>query len=281
MTGIFRSSERYWDFKAVKKVCLEDVVGIVRSAENLFENKEDSANIHKKGRANFVTEVDLHVQNYLQTVLGEKYPDIQFMGEEKDNSGLDLSGLVWILDPVDGTTNLVHDRKESCISLALAENHRVILGVVFNPDTGELYQTERGAGAYLNGKKLHVSAAETLADCLVEMGTAPYYHQYADWTFDVSRELFLRSQDVRRGGSAALSLAHIAAGNLDVMFEKILQPWDYAAGSLLLEEAGGMLTDLEGKPLDCCARSSLLATNGAVHREALEVIRAVPAGEQS
>jgi len=256
-----------------RKVQLEDMTRIVCSAKELFENKEDSAAVHVKGRSDYVTEVDLHVQAYLQSVLAEKYPDIPFMGEEKDNTGLDLSGAVWILDPVDGTTNLLHDSKESCISLALADRHQAVLGVIYNPDTGELYTAERGKGAFLQGEKLRVSGAEKLESCLVEMGTAPYYHQYADWTFRVAKALFLESQDVRRGGSAALSLAHIAAGSLDVMFEKILQPWDFAAGSLILEEAGGKLTDLEGRPLDCCAKTSVLATNGAVHEEALKIIR--------
>ena len=256
-----------------RKVQLEDMTRIVCSARDLFENKEDSAAVHVKGRSDYVTEVDLHVQAYLQSVLAENYPDIPFMGEEKDNTGLDLSGAVWILDPVDGTTNLLHDSKESCISLALADRHRAVLGVIYNPDTGELYTAEREKGAFLNGERLHVSGAEKLESCLVEMGTAPYYHQYADWTFRVAKALFLESQDVRRGGSAALSLAHIAAGRLDVMYERILQPWDYAAGSLILEEAGGKLTDLEGRPLVCCVKTSVLATNGAVHEEALKIIR--------
>lgn len=114
------------------KVQLEDMTRIVCSAKELFENKEDSAAVHVKGRSDYVTEVDLHVQAYLQSALAEKYPDIPFMGEEKDNTGLDLSGAVWILDPVDGTTNLLHDRKESCISLALADRHQAVLGVIYN-----------------------------------------------------------------------------------------------------------------------------------------------------
>lgn len=251
----------------------EKMIEIVKSAGFLFENKEEQGHVHVKGRADYVTDVDFHVQRFLQGKLKEAFPDIEFMGEEKDNSDVDFSGRVWILDPVDGTTNLIHDMRASVISLGLAENKNVIAGVIYNPFTNEIWHAEHGFGAFYNGKPVHVNEADKMEDSILAVGTAPYYHEYADWTFEAVKRVFLKSQDIRRSGSAALELAYIASGRLSGMFERILQPWDYAAGMCLIEEAGGKVTDFDGNPLDITKKGNFAATNGKIHEELLACIR--------
>ncbi|MEE8885921.1 MAG: inositol monophosphatase [Eubacteriales bacterium] len=254
-------------------IMIKKMEEIVRSAEGIFENREDSQKVHTKGRADYVTEVDFHVQQYLQRRLLEEFPDVQMMGEEKDNSDIDFSKKVWILDPVDGTTNLIHDMRASAISLGYVEGGKIAAGVIFLPFSGEMYTAERGKGAFLNGHPIHVSAAETLDECLISVGTAPYYHEYADWTFEAAKKVFLRSQDIRRSGSAAMELSYIAAGRLDGTFERILQPWDFSAGICILEEAGGKATDFDGNPVDFTKKGPVVASNGKVHEELLDCIR--------
>ena len=253
--------------KELPEISLDGLADIVRGTKKIIMDAEARAHIHRKGPADFVTEVDFHVQEYLSGQLARLYPEIQFMGEEKDNRELDLDGALWILDPVDGTTNLIHQYRQSSVSLGLAVGRQVVAGIVYNPYSEELFSAKKGEGAFCNGQAMHVSAAESLAESLVEFGTSPYYHEYADWTFDKAREIFLRCQDIRRTGSAALDIAYVAAGRSEAFYEKRLSPWDYAAGLLLVQEAGGRVTDFKGNPLDPTGPSELLATNGRVHEE--------------
>lgn len=256
-----------------EEVTMERMAEIVRSAENIFEDRDDSQKVHTKGRADYVTDVDLHVQQYLSGKLAEVFPDVQFMGEEKDNSDIDFQGKVWILDPVDGTTNLIHDMRASAISLGYAEGGKIKAGVIFCPFSKELFMAERGKGAWLNGKRMHVSQAKTLGESLIAFGTAPYYHEYTDWSFNAAKKLFLQCQDIRRSGSAAIEFAYVAAGRLDGIFEKLLSPWDFAAGICLVEEAGGKVTDLEDRPVDFSKKSGILASNGQVHEAILDCLK--------
>lgn len=257
----------------MEQVTMERMAEIVRSAEDIFEDRDDSQKIHTKGRADYVTDVDLHVQQYLSKKLAESFPGVQFMGEEKDNSEINFQKSVWILDPVDGTTNLIHDMRASAISLGYAEEGKIKAGVIFCPFSKELYMAERGKGAFLNGRPIHVSRAESLGESLISIGTAPYYHEYADWTFRVSKEIFLQCQDIRRSGSAAIELAYIAAGRLDGNFERILQPWDFSAGICIVEEAGGIVTDLEGRLVDFSKKSGICASNGRIHDSLLSCLQ--------
>lgn len=245
---------------------------IVLDAGNSLLDREMSSRIHQKGFADFVTEVDLHVQSLISQQLLERFPTIQFMGEEKDNSDLDFSGAVWILDPVDGTTNLMRNMKMSAISLALVVNHEAVAGVIYQPYTNELFSAAKGKGAYLNGQPIHVSLAKALKESVIGMGTSPYYHDLAQWTFETGMRIFQSSMDIRRSGSAAIDLAYVAAGRLEGMYELILQPWDVAAGKIIIEEAGGKMTTLKGESVDLTQKCSILATNYAVHDELMGVI---------
>ena len=250
----------------------QKVIEIVKKVKPLFSDREGSSNIKVKGVADFVTQIDFKVQEQVKQALYELYPDIQFMGEEKDNSAIDRSGDFWILDPVDGTTNLIHDFRHSTLSLAYAEAGEVVLGIVYQPYTDELFIAKKGEGAFLNGDPIHVSGAETLSESLVTIGTSPYYHELADWNFKVFKEVFLSCQDIRRLGSAALDMAYVACGRVDAFFEAILQPWDFSAAKLLIEEAGGKVTDFAGKELPVGMPGAVLAGNGKINEELLRIL---------
>lgn len=245
---------------------------VVLDAGNSLLDREESTKVHKKGFADFVTEVDLHVQGIISKQLNEKFPSIQFMGEEKDNSDLDFSQAVWILDPVDGTTNLIRDMKMSVISLALAVNREAVAGVIYQPYTRELFSAAKGKGAYVNGTPIKVSDAAQLKSSVIAMGTSPYYHELAEQTFDAAKRIFCASMDIRRSGSAAMDLAYVAAGRLEGMYELILQPWDIAAGKIIIEEAGGKMTRLSGDSVDVTEKGSIMATNSHIHEELKEII---------
>ena len=136
---------------------------IVKEAAKLFANREEVNRIKEKGAYDFVTAVDEAVQNFISQELQKLYPKIQFLGEEGDNADVDLNGLLWVLDPVDGTTNLIHDYKNSAISLALIENREPIAGIIYDPYLDEMYWAKKGEGSFLNGEKISVSAAKTMS----------------------------------------------------------------------------------------------------------------------
>lgn len=250
----------------------QEVIGLVRSLRPLIADRKQTQKIHEKGLADFVTETDLAVQHTLAQELKERWPEIGFMAEEEGAVPQDKRRPMWILDPIDGTTNLIHDYRESAVSLALWDGLSLVMGVVYNPFTGETYSATLGRGARLNGQPIHVSKRPDLAHSLAIFGTSPYHKEWADKVFDRAKTLYLHAEDVRRGGSAALDLCKIAAGRAEVYFEYDLKPWDYAAGMLIVQEAGGCCTDLEGERLPVVENGDLLVSNGLVHQEALGVL---------
>ena len=252
---------------------LQQASEIVRQAGQLFFQEEKRSAVHSKGRMDFVTDVDTSVQAFLQQTLQELLPDAQFLGEEKDNSDIDHSGLVWINDPVDGTTNLIHNFCHSVVSLGLTDGGELILGLVYDPYRDELFTAMRGMGAYCNGIRIQVSQAQELSDCLTAVGTAPGNRDYMEQSFALMRAMFERCHDVRRMGSAALDLCYVAAGRLDLYTEAYLNPWDIAAGTLIVREAGGIVTDNFGNALPLDRSTGVLAGNPEVHPKALEVIK--------
>ena len=167
----------------MKQPVLSDILPIVRAAGEIILRREGAAAIRTKAAQDFVTEVDFRVQTYIRDRLADSWPQIQFMGEEQDNSHLDFSRPYWVLDPIDGTTNFIHDFQASVISLALVCDHQPIFGVVYNPSTGEEFTGVRGGGAYLNGQPITVSNAASLSEALVFVGTAPYRRREMDENF--------------------------------------------------------------------------------------------------
>ena len=196
----------------------------------------------KTGHANFVTDMDLEIQRQLTERLSKVLPEAVVVAEEQDRHP--EAELCWIIDPIDGTTNYITGFRFSCISVALVQDDVSILGVVYDPYSDEMYYAAQGLGAFCNGKR--ISPSERPADrALVALGTSPYHTELADKTFRAARQAFEACADLRRSGSAALDLCYVACGRIDGYFEYILQPWDYAAGSCIVREAGARVEGIE------------------------------------
>ena len=235
---------------------VEETVQAVQEAGACLSDPTALRCVRTKGETDYVTNVDLAVQELLRERLTALAPDVQFMGEEQDNTGLDWSRPCWILDPVDGTTNLIHNFRHSAVSLALSEAGQILFGVVYNPYSGECFTARRGQGAFCNGSLIRVSSADRLEDSLLSVGTVPGRRELADTAFRQMRALYDTCQDVRRTGCASLDLCWVACGRLDGYVELSLQPWDYAAGMLIVAEAGGRVTAPDGSPLSLCVRAA-------------------------
>lgn len=188
------------------------VVEAVRRAGSLLTAPSAVQTVVPKSRTDFVTNVDLTVQNTLRGQLEQLAPAVQFLGEEGEKAAIDLRRPFWILDPVDGTTNLIHQFGHSAVSLALAENGQICFGIVYQPYTGECFTARRGKGAFLNGRPIRVSGADRLADSLLSTGTVPGRRDLADQAFYQMRALYDRCQDIRRAGCASLDLCWVACG---------------------------------------------------------------------
>jgi len=224
----------------------------------------------KDGRANFVTVYDEQVQDYLYSELSRILPEAHFMGEEEGQDVFAAGfgrGYTFVVDPIDGTSNFMHDYRTSVTSIALLRDGKPYIGVVFNPYTGILFKAQKGQGAYENDKLLR-PCSDTMANSLIAMGTAPYYPD------DVSKSAFVlghwylkKCTDIRRSGSAALDLCMVASGRIGLFFEPVLSLWDYAAGALLVTEAGGRITDLRGRELSFTGRASICAVTKGVSEE--------------
>ena len=214
----------------------------------------------KEGPANFVTEYDRKVQELLEKELNQIVPDARFIGEEENTNTASEKGKYFIVDPIDGTTNFIKDYHMSCISVALLEDGEVQIGVIYNPDLDEMFWALKGKGAYCNDRRIQVSE-QPLSNGLVLFGTSPYNKELHKKSFEMAYDFFCQALDMRRSGSAALDLCSIAAGRAELYFELRLSPWDYAAGSLLVEEAGGIITTVEGEKLRFDRPCSVLAKN--------------------
>jgi myo-inositol-1(or 4)-monophosphatase len=245
----------------------------VKKAGELFLSSTlEKDSIIQKGHANYVTQVDYEVQKFLVKELGRLIPGSNIITEEANDNRFDLEGATWILDPIDGTTNFMHQYRQSAVSLALFMGREPVLGVIYNPYSDEMFVGEAEKGAFLNDKRISVSSNASLADCLIGFGTAPYDRDSAHSTFETAQRVFLRCQDIRRTGSAALDIAYVACGRIDGFFESVLQPWDFAAGKIILKEAGGKMTSWNGADQVVTAPCSMIATNGKIHADLLELI---------
>ena len=246
---------------------LSKIIDTVKKAGEivLSAHNQESAVTAKEGKKNFVTKYDVAVQEFLFQELGKSFPEAEFVGEEgADNIG--CNALRFIIDPIDGTTNFMQDFRCSCISVALCNENDVIAGVVYNPYTNELFSAEKGKGAYLNGEKISVSE-RPLSDGLALFGTSPYHPENTDETFALLRRVFDFCRDIRRSGSAAYDICTVACGRCEVFFEKELQPWDVAAGTLILKEAGGLALNFEGKDISFSRPEDVVFANPEAYDE--------------
>ncbi len=195
----------------------------------------------KPGDANFVTVYDLKVQKFIKDSFKEIIPSAHFIGEEEEAVYTTDAEYTVIADPIDGTTNFIKGFNHSCVSIALLKKGMPIIGCVYNPYTKEMFYAKKGEGAFLNGKKISVSK-NGLENALVGFGTSPYYAEFYNKTFETIDKIFPIIADIRRVGSAALDICYVASGRTELYFEYLLSPWDYAAASLILTEAGGVIT---------------------------------------
>ena len=244
---------------------------IVREAGEMFASVSISEIEQKEGHANFVTNIDKEVEEFLQEKLLALVPGSRMIGEEKENQPLGDEP-TWIIDPVDGTTNLIHDYRMSAVSVALCENKKPAIGLVYQPYTKELFYAESGRGAFLNGKAIHV-ASNSFGKALVAFGTSPYTEELFNRTLKIAGAFLHSCADLRRTGSAALDLAHLAAGRTDVFFELTLKPWDYAAGSLIVQEAGGVFVMPFLQEPDYGSPAAIFAATPVCFEEALELFK--------
>ena len=243
---------------------LEAICKLVRSC-GAFIKDIDRASLSvdaKSGPADLVTQYDRQVQERLRTGLLEIMPDAHFVGEEGSSQPFAPAGKFFIVDPIDGTTNFVKDYRFSGISVALVVDNVAELGVIYNPYADEMFFAERGQGAFCNGRRLHVSE-DPVENGIVVFGTAPYREELAERTFKLAYAYFKKALDVRRSGSAALDLCTVAAGRAALFFELFLSPWDFAAGALIVTEAGGIVTDCDGRPIAYDRPCSVVARNRA------------------
>ena len=206
--------------------------------------------ISKKGAIDLVTEVDVAVERMIRELIAERHPGHDVLAEELGGPETRTSPYCWICDPIDGTTNFAHGVPIFCSTIALEVDGQLEVGAIYDPTRDELYTAERGRGAYLNGAPIHVSTAGSLIDSLLVTGFPYTVQQKLEELVGLFAVFLSRSRAVRRLGSAALDICYVAAGRMDGFWEQGLNAWDIAAGVLLVQEAGGTVTDLDGGPFD-------------------------------
>ena len=250
---------------------IEEIVEIVKRAGEIYKSANDDLGIEDKGsNVNLVTKYDKMIQDFLFSELKKLIPDCTFLGEEGDDNKSLTDGYCFIIDPIDGTTNFIKGFCHSAISVGLAKDRELIAGAVLDPDMNNMFYAEKGWGAYLNGKRIHVS------DCgidksLVLFGTCPYEHELAHKTFELTERIFYKAIEVRRSGSAALDICYVASGKADLYYELILRPWDFAAAVVILREAGGICSTLKKEEIDCSKVRSFVCSNGINTEEFFEI----------
>jgi len=226
--------------------------------------------IRFKGEIDPVTNVDIKAQETILKILKNAFPGHSFLTEE-DSSQKCSSDYCWIIDPMDGTVNFIHRIPYVCVSIALMHKGKIVCGVVHAPMLCETYSAQAGGGAWVNKKRIHVSPERTLVRSLAITGFPYSVHTSAKRHAGVMARVLEKVQGVRRFGSAAIDLAYVASGKSEVFWEEELKPWDVAAGSLILKEAGGKITDFSGGK-NFIFGGTMLATNGILHRPMLELL---------
>lgn len=238
-------------------------------------NHIDQLNIEEKGRHDYVSEVDKHAERIIIETIRKYYPTHSIQAEE---SGLDKtdSDFEWIIDPLDGTTNFLHQFPQFSVSIAVTEKGRLAHGVIYDPLRDELFSASRGSGARMNNYRIRVSDQKTLQNALLATGIPFYNFDFVDAYLNCLKEFMFNTAGIRRAGSAALDLAYVACGRVDGYWELNLKPWDLAAGALIVMEAGGMVTDLVGGE-NFLESGNLVAANPKMLKEmAITISKTIP-----
>jgi myo-inositol-1(or 4)-monophosphatase len=251
------------------------VEAVMRAGEVQMAHFGREFRVDKKGVIDLVTEIDIEIERGFRAMIAERFPEHAVLGEEfgaGDFTGR-IPPLCWVFDPIDGTTNYAHGLPIFCSSLAFEVDGQPVVAAIYDPTRRELFTAERGQGAWLNGAPLRVSSAESLIDSLLVTGFHYDVQKDPGEVIELFASFISRSRAVRRLGSAALDLCYVAAGRFDGFWERKLQPWDVAAGALIVAEAGGQVTAMSGGPYGS-REGSVLASNGLIHAQMLETIAA-------
>jgi myo-inositol-1(or 4)-monophosphatase len=238
----------------------------------MIENLTKEVRVDYKGEVNLVTNVDRMAEKTIVETIWKKFPDHEVLAEEGYGSGKKFP-FKWIIDPLDGTTNYAHRFPFFCVSIGLEIKGEMVLGVVYDPVRSELFLAEKGKGAFLNGAPIRISSTDDLTRSLLVTGFSYDVRETADNNLNHFCDFSIRAQGVRRTGSAAMDFCYVAMGRLDGFWELKLHPWDSAAGSLLVQEAGGRVTDFSGRSFSVYSKD-VVASNGKIHDEMLKVIQA-------
>ncbi len=252
---------------------LRTIAPIIRRAGQMMLDFTDPAVTSKGRHADFVTEADVAVQVYLIDALSAAFPEARFLAEEGEGSAL-TEAFTFIIDPIDGTTNYFRGRRCSMAFIGAVADGQPVLGMLYDPYHDELFHAEVGKGAYAGGERLRVSDTP-LDRALIGLGSAPYYEDLFDLTADSLKALLPRVADVRRTGSACMELCDVARGVSDGHFEWLLQPWDYAAGTLLIREAGGKCGHILGGDVRYDHGVPHLAANARIFDEVQAILQNV------
>jgi len=246
---------------------------VLRAGEIQMSRRASGFQVNKKGAIDLVTEVDLECERMCRTVLAERFPDHDILAEELSSGPTERATARhrWVFDPLDGTTNYAHGLPVFCSSLALEVDGEAQVGAIFDPTRKELFTAERGVGAFLNGAPIRASETSTLLDALLVTGFPYDVHQRLDRLVQLFGAFLGQARAVRRLGSAALDLCYVATGRFDGFWEQHLKPWDVSAGALIVTEAGGRITGMDGSRFDPAA-AHLVASNGHIHDAMLGVI---------
>ena len=251
---------------------LQKLIAIIKETDKIFFDDKLRGDFREKGKFDYVTRADICISEYLHNRLGEEFPEIGFMSEEEKNSDLS-GGAFWILDPIDGTTNFMHQMEPSAVSLGLCSDGEIVAGIIYIPYKNEIYSAEKGKGAFLNGEPIKVSKSSTLSNSLGAMELNAYFKNDAEAALDQLRKIYLSCQDVRVYGCAAGALAYVACGKLDAFLGRYLKPWDYAAGLVIVNEAGGKVGDLSGRIEIETLNRHIIASNGLVYDELKKLLK--------
>ncbi|WP_026664316.1 inositol monophosphatase family protein [Butyrivibrio sp. FC2001] len=253
---------------------ISEIIEVAKEAGEIMLSAVRPKIMEKSGHANFCTETDEKIQKFLIEKLQKVLSEAAFLGEE---DGQDVftekmrSGYCFVLDPIDGTSNFIYEYRPSVISIGLLKDGKPHMAVIYNPYDDMMFSATAGQGAYMNGEKI-MSSDSPLSDSLAVFGTAPYYTELRDKTFDIAKKLLPRCVDLRRSGTAAWDMCCVALGRCGLYFELRVQLWDYAAAALIAEEAGCKLTDIEGNPLSYSGPTSALCVSRGVDVNALKDI---------
>ena len=233
--------------------------------------KINVGHIEIKSQNSLVTYVDKTAEEKIIDFLSELIPESGFIAEEGTSN---KKGEIynWVIDPLDGTTNFIHGIPTYCISIALLKGEELISGVIYEPNRNEMFSARKNGGAFLNGKSICVSATKKLSDSLLATGFPYYYYKRLEAYMDILKWLMHNSRGVRRIGSAAIDLAYVACGRFEAFYEYSLNPWDVAAGALIVEEAGGIVTDFQGGKNYLFGRE-IIASNKHMKSELLDKIK--------